>query len=398
MVEFQDELQQDVEDLGWPTWRGPNRDGHAKWLPSEWSVPEKKWSYPLPSNGVGGVSANSDFVVVSSRDRLDKKDLFICLDASTGLPLWQYEYAAEGELDYGNSPRATPVIADPYVIVLSAFGKLSCLDIDSGDVVWSKDLIRDLGGELPIWGFSGSPLVVGQRLIVQPGGKESSIVALSVATGEVLWSAAGRPAAYASPIVVELNSKSQVIAYDSATLGGWDLETGERLWEMTPSVDKDFNVPTPVAIEGGLVLTTENNATRVFRFDEQGRLEKQPSAEYLDLSGDSHSPVAVGRLLFGVSGSLLALDLQNGLKKVGEISDKRFGVYSSLIVHEDRLLVMGDTGDAIVYRFRDERFEELGRWSTQNGRVQLLSHPAIVDRTLYVRGPDDIVAWEWSDE
>ena len=384
--------------LGWPCWRGPNRDGHTTWLPESWSLPEKKWSFPLPSNGVGGVSATEDFVVVSSRDRADKKDHFVCLDASSGLPLWQYEYEAIGDLDYGNSPRATSIIADPYVITLGAFGKLTCLDIDSGEEVWAKHLIRDLGGQLPIWGFSSSPLLIDQRLIVQPGGKDASIVALSLTTGEIEWKTPGRPAAYASPILVRFASHSQIVAYDAESLGGWDLETGKRLWEMMPNVEKDFNVPTPVSILNGLVLTTENNATRVYRFDERGVLSQKPEAEFLDLSGDSHTPIAVENVLFGISGNLIALDVKNGLQKLGEISEKRFGVYASMIAHRDRVLVLGDTGEAILYRHGGSSFQEMGRWSTQKGRVQLLSHPAMVERTLYVRGPDDVTAWEWPEE
>ena len=141
----------------------------------------------MPNQGIGGIAAIDDFVVVSSRDRADQQDVFTCLDAGTGLAFWQFSYLASGELDYGNSPRATPLIADPYVIMQGAFGDLHCLDLETGDVVWQKNMIQDLDGKLPQWGYSASPLVIDNHLIVQPGGVDSSIVALSLESGEVVW-------------------------------------------------------------------------------------------------------------------------------------------------------------------------------------------------------------------
>ncbi len=73
---------------------------------------------------------------------MTKKMCFVCLDPVSGGELWRLTYAAPGQLDYGNSPRATPLIADPVVYLLGAMGDLHCVDIDSGDVRWHKHLVK----------------------------------------------------------------------------------------------------------------------------------------------------------------------------------------------------------------------------------------------------------------
>src|SRR5690606_14649528 len=157
------------------------------------------WSHPLPAAGVGGLAATAAFVVVSGRDAADQNDLFVCLDPITGQSLWELSYPEPLRLDYGNSPRATPTIADPLVYLLGAGGQLTCVDLDTGEAVWKRHLVNDLGGERPTWGYGGSPLLVGNRLIVQAGGNRNPIVALDAANGELLWSGPAQQTGYAAP-------------------------------------------------------------------------------------------------------------------------------------------------------------------------------------------------------
>ena len=106
-------------------------------------------------------------------------------------------------------------------------GHLHCIDSITGEIRWKKHLIDDLGGKLPIWGFCPSPLLVDGRLIVQPGGPSSSIVALDAATGETFWATAGKKAAYASPIYIKIASTKQVVMFDDDSLEAAILYTLE---------------------------------------------------------------------------------------------------------------------------------------------------------------------------
>jgi outer membrane protein assembly factor BamB len=352
----------------------------------------------LPHQGIGGVAAFEDFVVVSSRDRNDAMDVFSCLDPSTGIMYWQSTYGATGNLDYGNSPRATPLILDPYVVTLGAFGDLQCLDMISGAIVWKKHLVKDFQGELPQWGYSASPIVVDEKLIIQPGGQAKSIVALELSTGKLLWATPGRVPAYASLVPNRVGTRWQVIGFDDKSAGAWSVADGARDWELIAPIKNDFNVPTPVLAPEGLLLTSENNGTRFYRWTESGGVESEPSAQTEDLAGDSHSPIRIGKLLIGVDHSLQMLDWTDGLRCVAKQEDRAFRGYCSLIGSEDRVLVVCENSEVLLYQLEERQFRELGRVRVADADTQILSHPAISGRTLFVRLPNALVAWELSPE
>jgi len=385
----------------WSQWRGASGDGHVSGLPKKWTQPKRLWRHELPAEGIGGVAATDEFVVVSSREANDKADLFKVLDIETGISLFKLSYASELELDYGNSPRVTPVIYDSCAFCLGAQGQLHCLDIETGSVLWKQHLVDDLGGKMPQWGYSVSPVFVDDQLIVQPGGLETSWVSLSPKTGKVLWRAKGRAAAYASPIVIEYRGQNQIVCYDAISLGGWSTADGKRLWEMKPEVAKDFNVPTPVFVENKIVLVTENNGTRVYSMvsdqaDGPMSLKLEASSELL--SGDSHSPVRVNKWIAGVDRDLVVLDPLDDLKEVARFSDVGLQKHCSLLVDEDRVWVCTGNGTQILLRIDSNGITELGRFQAMEKSGEIFSHPAIGNGVLYLRGPTWLDAFSFGSD
>ena len=349
----------------------------------------------MPSQGVGGVAASDELVVVSSRDRSDTRDVFFVLDALSGTLVTRLEYAAPGELDYGSSPRATPILTRDAIYLQGAMGHIHCIDSVSGEILWKKHLVEDLGGIRPIWGYCASPLLIDGRLIVQPGGLHSSIAALDAETGSVLWATPGRKTAYASPVVDTRATITQVIAFDEDSLGGWSIDDGRRLWEMKPAVHGDFNVPTPLLLQDRIVLVSENNSVRIHSIDESGVVSPKPIAESDALAGDSHTPIALGDWLVGVDGDLKVLDTNDGFSNLGTFSDKSLSKYCSLIADNDRILVACGNGTMILLRFDSKDVQELGRFSAIDDGGELLAHPALVDGVLYIRGTTWIDAYRW---
>lgn len=356
------------------------------------------WRHPLPAQGIGGVAATDEFVVLSSRDSNDKSDWFEVLDAESGISMFKLSYLSESELDYGNSPRVTPLIVDSRAYCLGAKGNLHCLDLESGKVVWKKHLVEDLGGKLPQWGYSVSPIFTDGQLILQPGGLEASWVALHPETGQVLWKSKGRQAAYASPIAVEYQGRKQLIGYDAISLGGWSIKDGERLWEMKPEVPKDFNVPVPIVVKNKICVVTENNGVRVYSITKLDNKRERAKGDFYDyalnleassdlLNGDSHSPVRVGNWIVGVDRDLVVLDPLDQLKEVARFSDVALQKHCSLIVDEDRVWVCTGNGTQILLRVDASGVSELGRFQPLQEQGEIFSHPAICNGVLYLRGP-----------
>jgi hypothetical protein len=385
---------------GWPQWRGPTRDGLVKSLPS--TLPERPaivWRQPLSRPGLGGIAATDKYVILGDRDFTNKFDEFRCYQAKDGELLWTVQYPAIGQLDYDNTPRATPLIHGEYVYLLGAFGDLTCVELESGLSIWRTNVIAQFGGDKElIWGTSSSPLITDGKLIVNPGGKDASIVALDLKTGDVIWQTPGGRHAYASFIVGEFGGVRQLVGYDQTTLGGWDVATGRRLWTLKPPHDGDFNVPTPIAVHGKLLVTTENNFTRLYGFDEDGHVIAEPLAVNEQLAPDISTPVVVGTRLFCVSDHLFCLDVANGLNPLWIGDDNAFGDYSPLIASDNRLLAIGLGGELILVDPQADKLQIIARQAlfddARSKHTQLLSHPALVGTRLYLRGENELVCAE----
>ena len=349
------------------------------------------WKKRLRSSSVGGVAATSKFVVVSGREANDSADGFRCFAASDGTEAWKLTYLAQGDLDYGNSPRATPQIHGHLAYLLGAFGHLHCVKLETGEIVWKKDLRQEFQvTSKMVWGHSSSPLVVGDKLIVNPGGPGAGFVALEFDTGKVIWRTEGDAAAFASFVFVNIGGRQQVIGYDATSLVGLDPANGQKLWRHVPRRPNDFNVPTPMLWNDKLVVTTENNGTRLFGFDAEGRLIDTPLAVNDDVAPDTHSPVIVGDRLFGVWDALFCLDLKSGLKRLWTGENKTFHHYTSLIASDNRLLVVGIHGELLLIDPTADQFQELSRVNIVDDDSGLYSHPAIVGNRMYVRSSSDV--------
>ena len=376
---------------GWTDWRGPQRDGVSPDVPARLPAQAKfLWQRRLSSVSLAGLAATDRYVIVADKDARATRDIWRCLDADTGEQVWSLEYPAPGEMDYSNSPRANPVIHDGLAYLLGAFGQLHCVRLGTGEVVWKRNILKDFGAPLVTWGVCSTPLVVDDKLIVNPGAKAAAVVALDRRTGEVIWKTPGREAAYASFIVGTFGGVRQIVGYDATSLGGWDVRTGKRLWELIPPAGGDFNVPTPINDRGRLLVTTENNGTRMYAFDDTGGIIPEPIARRVDLAPDTSTPVIVGRRLLGCSGSLLCLDLDNGLKILWEGSDDALTDYASLIAGNGRVLITTIDGELLLVDATADEFRLISRLRLFE-EAEIWSHPALVGNRLYVRDTVGVV-------
>jgi outer membrane protein assembly factor BamB len=351
--------------------------------------PDVVWEVPLAHAGLGGIAANDKYVIFGDRDQDDFQDVYRCLDAATGKPVWEIERLAAAALDYGNSPRATPLIVDSKVICQGAMGNLLCIDLLTGDVLWEKNF-RDefpVDAELP-WGYCGSPLLADGKLIVAPGAPDASLIALDPSTGALLWKVAGLPPSHGSLIVAELGGIQQVVGHDQKTLGGWDLSTGKRLWTIKPHSEGDFNVPTPVIYpnqqgEQTLLVATENNGLRSIAFDNSDGTPSKTVFTSMKLRTDMSTPIVVGEQIYCVKDFLYCFDVSD-LSEKWRIRDRALGDYAATFATDEHLLVVGK-GDLLLLR-SDGTKKIISRCNVFDEHQVLYSHPAIYGNRMYIRG------------
>ena len=373
---------------GWCDWRGPARDAISLHVPDKLDKkPRFAWTVKTTGPGLSGLSVAGGRIILADKSADKKNDIWRCLDSKTGKELWSLKYAAEGDMPYTNSPRATPAIYGGRVYLLGAFGDLHCVEFETGKVLWKKQLVKDFGAKCPKWGMTATPLIVDDKLIVNPGAEKASLVALDRVNGKVIWKTPGQPAAYAPFICANMRGRRHIIGYDATSLGGWDIATGKRIWTVIPSEKSDFNVPTPIAIMERLLVATENNSTRLYDFTYPSRtIRQKPRARFADLAPDMISPVAYDQMIFGCHDEYLYCLDPNSLKLLWKARDEAYYGFVTLIAGNGRVMIMTIDGELLLVRANRRKYELISRLKVLTGEnTEIWSHPALVDGRLYIR-------------
>jgi len=255
-------------DTDWPQWRGPNRDGHAapqellqSWPPDG---PKLIWSYEEAGAGYSTVSVADGRIYTMGED--EKSCFALCIDATDGTKIWKQSFSrpgAEGDYNrnFGYGPRSTPTVDGDRLFVFSETGTLASLDRASGKVLWKIDVVADHGGEIPVWGYSESPLVDGDRVLVTPG-KSNFMIAVDRLTGKKIWNSKGvdTPAHYASIVQGTAGTTSYYVTASGPGLLAFDTKTGRSLFADIATGNDVAVIPTPIVIGDRLYHTSDYGA------------------------------------------------------------------------------------------------------------------------------------------
>lgn len=241
----------------WPQWQGPRRDavssesGLVQDFPAE--GPQRLWLFEDCGIGYSGPAIVEGKLYILGA--FDGTDHLLCLDVTTGEPLWKSLLGPTYENDWGDGPRSTPTVDGEHIYAMTPQGMLYCLQTRDGSVVWSKAM-QELGGGIPSWGYSESPLVMGDRVYCTPGGEAGAIAALDKQTGETIWQSKEYPdtAHYSSIMPMQHERRTILVQLLYKELVGVDPEDGNGLWSV-PWNGNVAVIPTPI-ISGNTVYAT----------------------------------------------------------------------------------------------------------------------------------------------
>lgn len=399
----------------WPQFRGPNHDGISPdaGLLSEWpdGGPQKLWVFEGAGLGYSGMSVVGDslYTLGTKGDEIT----VVCVDITNGMEVWSTKIGTDDQNGYnvgwGHGPRSTPTIADGKVYVLGPKGLLVCLDAVEGSKVWSKNLVDDFGGKSGGWGFSESPLVDGDKVVIGPGGSDSPVVALNKDNGNTIWKASGfsvggGKAEYATVVALDLNGRRQYLRLFNDKLVSLDSVTGDLLWSTDwPGGQSPAVIPTPIA-DGDEILIASGYGvgSKLVKID----ADNQPSDVWQEktLKVKHGGMIKMGDHVYGSSEGegLVCLEWESGELAWNE-KGQFFGSTDSVALADGMLYVLNDqTGTLSLVKASPDGFEQTGQFTMdpqsdqrhQKGKVW--TYPLVVGGKLFLTDQEIIICYDIS--
>jgi outer membrane protein assembly factor BamB len=377
----------------WPGFRGPARDGVIRGvrIATDWttSPPVEIWRRPI---GPGWSSFAVQGDLLYTQEQRGDDEVVASYKVSTGEPVWQHRDAARfWEMVGGPGPRGTPTLSNGRVYTLGATGILNALDAATGARVWSHNAAQDTGAKDPGWGFTSSPLVVNDLVVVATSGR---LIAYDADTGRRRWLGPTGGAGYSSPHLIRIDDVPQILLLRGARTTSVSPADGTLLWEYMwqPSA----SIIQPALAENGDLLVSSADTMggvairrlAIARKPDGWSVEERWTSRGLK---PYYNDLVVHKgYAFGFDGSILAcIDLADGSRKW---KGGRYG-HGQLVLlpDEDLLLVVSEEGEVALVNAKADQFTEVARFKAIEGKTW--NHPAMVRDILLVRNGEEMAAF-----
>ncbi len=374
--------------------RGSKRDGTVAGveLARDWSSsgPRRLWRQSVGAGWSGFVVAEGYAVTQEQRD---DEEWVACYELLTGKLLWSHVNAVGFHDPIGGAgPRATPTIHEGRVYAVGGTGLLNCLDLSTGERIWSADILADHAARVPEYGVSGSPLIVDDLVVVAPGGPEGSIAAYRLDNGERVWSGGSDPAGYSSPIRVELAGVPQILIFNGTGVASHRPTDGGVLWSV-PWPEQTQNVSQPVVLPEDRVFVSSGYGIggKLFAVQAAGPDGLQASLIWESRAMKAKfTNIVFGKgVLYGLDdGILAAVDSATGerLWKRG-----RYG-HGQLLLVDDLLLILGEKGTVSLVEASPDAYRELASFQAIEGKTW--SHPTLAGPYLLIRNDREAACYK----
>jgi len=374
----------------WPGFRGSRRNGivYGSKIKTDWvaNPPQQLWRRSI---GPGWSSFTVCGDLFYTQEQRGENEAVSCYSLLTGEPVWIHNDKARfWESNGGPGPRATPTFSNGRIYSQGATGILNALEASNGNVIWSRNAATDTDTKTPIWGFSGSPLVLDSLVITAAAG---SLIAYDLANGNPCWSKPDSGIeSYSSPHLATINGVRQILFQYQPGIFSVNPTDGALLWQYawkgTPIVQ-----PTITPDEDILVSINERDGIRRIKVTAESggwsSTDVWASARIKPYFNDS---VIHNGHVYGFDGPMLAcISLENGERKW------RGGRYGRgqfiLLADQDVLLVISEKGELALVKAVPEQFTELARIPAITGKTW--NHPVLANDILLMRNGQEMAAY-----
>jgi outer membrane protein assembly factor BamB len=384
-------------------WRSTDRKGifDEKGLLKKWpeSGPREIWSINTIGNGFVSPVFSGDRFYISGE--IDTVTWLFCHNLK-GEEIWRTRLGKEWMRSYPGSRTAATVV-DDLIYIGTGMGDLFCLKKNDGKIVWSKELIKDMGGKLPLHGHSEAPLIDGDRIFWMAGGKVKNVIALDRFSGKLIWSnkGFGEDPGYNSPKLIKHNGLSILVTFSSYHLMGFDAGTGQMLWSHeqvnTPLENRkpgygDTHCNT-VLYEDGAIFYAAGDGNGGVRLNLSGDGRKITQV-WRNPRFDSYMGgiVKIGKFIYGCGTAVPDLRAINS--ETGILTDSLKIGTGALIAAEDMLYYYNQKGELYLIKQNNGKMEMVSSFRISKGNRQHFSHPVIYRGMLYQRHGNVLMAFD----
>lgn len=363
------------EKGAWPQWRGPDGDGISK--QPGLSAQGKEASVWEMEVGLGysAVSIKDGRLYTLGFDVEGEMDLVWCLDAASGEEIWVHAYPAKIWNEFhGGGTLTTPTIVGDALFVLNREGQLFCLDLETGEPRWQRELMKERELTLPQWGFSASPLHVGDQLIINVG----VVMSVDMETGKTLWETKDYKEAYSTPTAFTLDGHKRLAVFNGYGLVILDQETGEEFSSYPWKTQYEVNAASPIVIGDAVFISSGYGHGAALLAMDNNKLE--PVWETKKMKNQMNGCVLIDEHLYGFDDKVLScLDLEGNVVW----SERGLGE-GTLSATKDKLLVLSGEGELLVAKATPKAFEVESKAKVLSGGVYW-TQPTVVDGMIYCR-------------
>jgi outer membrane protein assembly factor BamB len=379
--------------VDWPGFRGPRRDGIVRGvrIDPDWtqSPPVQLWRKPI-GPGWSSFAVHSDLCY--TQEQRGEDELVACYKVATGEPVWRHRDSVRfWESNGGAGPRATPTLSNGRVYTFGATGILNALNASTGALIWTRNVASETNTKVPQWGFSSSPLVIDNLVIVAASGK---LAAYDAASGQPRWTGQAHGGSYSSPHRTTIDGVQQILLESGTGLTSLVPATGALLWEYSWS---GSTIVQPAMIPGGGVLISTSDmaggvGTRRIAINKGAdgwTVEERWTSN--GLKPYFNDFVIHKGHAFGFDGNILAcIDLEDGKRKW------KGGRYGNgqlvLLADQDLLLVLSEEGELALVGASSDQYKELARVPAIEGKTW--NHPVLAGDVLLVRNGEEMAAFK----
>ena len=379
----------------WPEFRGLRRDGTVSGfqIDTNWiaNAPVEIWRRPV---GPGWSSFAVVGALVFTQEQRGDDETVVCYDGASGDQVWAHVNQTKfHEAMGGVGPRATPTVAGEEVYSLGATGRFNCLEKATGEVVWSTNIAEDTGAKTPTWGFSSSPLVCGDLVIVYAGAADAGMVAYDCRSGKTVWTCKAGTHSYSSPHLAQFGDTELVLMMSNAGLTAVEPIGGSHLWEYAWPIEEEARIVQPTILPGGEILVGSGHGKGTHcvapvKDGDRWRVDVVWKSRFL--KPYFNDLVYHNGRIYGFDDKIMTcLDPASGDRvwKGGRYGHGQL----VLLADQDALLVLSERGDVALVEAKPEGYKELAKFHALDGKTW--NHPVVVDGKLFVRNAEEAVCY-----